>query len=622
MGPGSENTQTPAQPPSRIPAAQGLPRAVGFRTGRSSRSLYILGKPRPREMADILPEMELCPNCKKQFKRLKSHLPYCKKVRASLPFNSDITHSNAVLFQAPKSKELQKELAKADDEETRKKSQSKRRNTNLMKVRLHSAELETRTDMQTSEDVKKQIKITPHPKRVVFLAENGHMLSAAKKYSKAKLTKSLPKLGQDKSKNPSEILGTSPSKQSSTNEDKKHFSSLLSDFRIEHPGQKLLTETLDLPFSIYESFPSLDRSQNPYATLQSDERGLKAKNPISGALHTVNNSETQRRITGSLFAANYVNSSLYKILQTGGMENRHIKHRAKKKEFHFGLEAAGKGSWNKGFEGNKSPEVEISKSNYMRDGPRKQVNNNDLATERKRHHDNLNSPLLPSRKLAHEEALSLADLGNQSLSALVLKYLQEEEGGYKAPVIPAKPVENKKPVSLEPDPEPKTWATQSDCHLLPLNLTWHCAPKNLTSGHVEATGNKSLPTSLGLEWFPELYPGYLHLGMLAGRPQKGNIELQKPHHDIPEESSFLKAPHLERSLRDVKIGKLSSWLTISNFSLVGLLGKVQKAWIKYPKYISLKKGSAGGITMLFAGYWVLCYSWSFKHLSKTSGFWA
>ncbi|XP_027728700.1 uncharacterized protein C17orf80 homolog isoform X2 [Vombatus ursinus] len=570
-------------------------------------------------MADILPQKELCPYCKKQFKRLKSHLPYCKKVRAILPFNSDITHSKAVLFQASKSKELQKELSKADGEETHKKSQSKRRNTNLIKARLHSADLEMRTNEQTSEDMKKQIKITPQmtqnptkPKRVVFMAENGHMLSAAKKFSKAKFTKYLPKSGEDKSKNPSEICGGSPSKQSSTNEDKKHFSGLLNDFGIEHPGQKLLTKTLDLPFSVCESFPSFDRSQNPYATLQSNERGPKARYPISEVLHTVNDSHTQRRNTGSFFSANYLNSSLYKTLQTGGMESHHIKHRAKEKEFHFGLEAAGKGSWNKGFEGNKSPEVEISQSNYMRDGPKKQVNNSGLATEKTPHHDNPDSPLLPSGKLAYEGTLSLTDLGNQSLSTLVLQYLQEEEDGYKALVTSANPVENKKPISSEPDSDPKTWAAHTECHQQPLNPAWHCAPKNVTSGHVEATGSKSLPMSLGLEWFPELYPGYLYLGVLPGRPQKGNIEVQKPHHSFPEEEGSLQV--LERNLMDIKIGKFPSWLTISNFSLMGPLGKVQKAWIKYPKYVSLKKGSVGGITMLFAGYWVLCCSWSFKHL--------
>uniref|UniRef100_G3WSY1 Uncharacterized protein n=1 Tax=Sarcophilus harrisii TaxID=9305 RepID=G3WSY1_SARHA len=566
-------------------------------------------------MADILPQMELCPHCKKQFKRLKSHLPFCKKVGTILPFNSDITNSKAVFFQAPKSKKLPKKLTKTDREETLKKDQSKRRNMNLMKVRLHNADLEMRIAMQTAEEMKKQIKNnsqmtqnSTRPKKVVFLAENGHLFSAEKKNSKAKFKKYLPKSGEDKNKNPSEIFGSSSSKCSFTNEDKIYWSGLLNDKIIEHPGQKFLAETLDLPFSICETFPSLDRSQNPYATLQSNERGLKAWDPISEASYSVNNSEIPRKSIGSFFSTNYVNSSLSKSLQTGGRENHHIKHRAKKKGFHFGL-AARKCSWDKESKDNKSPEVKVPKLDYMRDAMRKQVNNNNLAIEKIPHHDNPDSGC--------EESLSLADLGNQSLSTLVLKYLQEEEDL----VTPVNPVESKKPVFSEPYPNPNTWATHTKYNQQPLNLACHFAPKNLTGGHIETTGSKSLPTSLGLEWFPELYPGYQHLGVLPGRPQKGNIEIQKFHHSLPEEERVLQAPPLERNLMDLKIGRLPSWLRVSNFSIMGLLGKVQKAWIKYPKFVSLKKGGAGCITMFCAGYWVLCYSWSFKHLSKISWLW-
>ncbi|XP_074080760.1 mitochondrial nucleoid-associated protein 1 isoform X2 [Macrotis lagotis] len=571
-----------------------------------------------RKMADILPHMELCPHCKKQFKRLKSHLPYCKKKEVILPLDSDITDSKAALVQAPKSKELQKKLTKVDGEETHKINQRKRRNTNLVKDRF-SANTEMRTNVQTSEDMKKQIEIIPQitqnhpiPKRVVFPTKNVYLLFAAKKTSKARSTIYLPQLGEIKNKKPSENLGSSPSKHSSTNADKKH-SSLLNNNRIEHSGQKLLTETLDLPFIIFESYLSLDRCQNPFATLQSNKRSPKARDPISEASH--NNSETQKRNTESCFSGNYVNS-LYKKFQTGGMENHSIKHRAKKKEFHFGLEAAGKGSWNKGSEGNKSPEVEVPKLDYMEDDLRKQFDN-DLATEKTTHHDNPASVLLSSGRLTCKETLSLADLGNQRLSTLVLKYLQEEEDGYKALVIPTNPVENKKSLSSEPDPDPKTWATLTKCHQQPLNLACHCTAKNLISGHVQAAGSKSLPVFWGLEWFPELYPGYLHLGILPERSQKGNIEVQK-HHSFTEVERALQVPVWERSLMNIKIGKLRSWFTVPNFSLMGLLGKVLKAWIRYPNYVNLKKGSVGGITMLFAGCWVLCCTWSFKHLSKTS----
>ena len=39
---------------------------------------------------------------------------------------------------------------------------------------------------------------------------------------------------------------------------------------------------------------------------------------------------------------------------------------------------------------------------------------------------------------------------------------------------------------------------------------------------------QSLSSALGLEWFPELYPGYLGLGVLPERPQHWSTLAQKP----------------------------------------------------------------------------------------------
>uniref|UniRef100_A0A5F8GSK2 Chromosome 2 open reading frame, human C17orf80 n=1 Tax=Monodelphis domestica TaxID=13616 RepID=A0A5F8GSK2_MONDO len=565
-------------------------------------------------MADILTKMELCPYCRKQFKRLKSHLPYCKKIRPILS-DSNIT-SKAVILQAPKIKELWKKSAKAnaDGEESCKESQRKRRNTNLIKDKLHIAAFEMGTNVQTNKDLKKQIKQSPQmtqtpprPRRVFFLDENRLQLSAAKKF-----TRYLPKPKEDKSKSLSEIWGSNSSECSSIKEDKRYPSSFLNYMKIEQPGQKILAETLDLPFSD-QSFPSLERSQNPSATLQSNERGPKTNDPISETSSSVNNSETQRRNIEPLFTGN-----LYKALQIGGMENYHIKHGAKKKEFHCGLDATRKGSLNRGFEGiNTSPEAEVLKLDYVRAGPKKHMNNSDLAMEKIPYHDDDDDDiaLLSSRGSTHEKFLSLAEFGNQSLSALVLRYLQEEEDGYQAQFIQNNPLESKKPISSESDSDSKSWVSHTGCHRQSVNPDWHGAPKNLINGHVKASDNKSLPRSMGLEWFPELYPGYQHLRVLPRKPKRRNTDIQKPHHNFPEMEGFLNVPLLEKSLMDIKIGNLPSWLTMSNFSLMGLLGTVQKAWIKYQKYNNLKKGSVGGITMLFAGYCVLCYSWSFKHLT-------
>ncbi|OBS71157.1 hypothetical protein A6R68_00281 [Neotoma lepida] len=47
-----------------------------------------------------------------------------------------------------------------------------------------------------------------------------------------------------------------------------------------------------------------------------------------------------------------------------------------------------------------------------------------------------------------------------------------------------------------------------------------------------------------------------------------------------------------------------------------LLGAMHKGWVRCST--TVKKSGVGGLTMLFAGYFFLCCSWSFKQMSKPS----
>ncbi|KAM7067730.1 mitochondrial nucleoid-associated protein 1 isoform 3-T5 [Molossus nigricans] len=70
-------------------------------------------------------------------------------------------------------------------------------------------------------------------------------------------------------------------------------------------------------------------------------------------------------------------------------------------------------------------------------------------------------------------------------------------------------------------------------------------------------------------------------------------------------------PLLERSSTALWSWDPPTKLTTSNVSLMRLLGAVQKGWIKCS---TTMKSGVGGVTMLFTGYFVLCCSWSFRHL--------
>eukprot|EP00070_Physeter_catodon_P047924 XP_028354818.1 uncharacterized protein C17orf80 homolog isoform X2 [Physeter catodon] len=76
----------------------------------------------------------------------------------------------------------------------------------------------------------------------------------------------------------------------------------------------------------------------------------------------------------------------------------------------------------------------------------------------------------------------------------------------------------------------------------------------------------------------------------------------------------LRFPLLERSSTAVRSLEAPARLTTSSFSLRRLLGAVQTGWIRCRT--TVKSRGVGGIMVLFTGYFVLCCSWSFKHLKS------
>nr|XP_060620219.1 uncharacterized protein C17orf80 homolog isoform X2 [Anolis sagrei ordinatus] len=120
------------------------------------------------------------------------------------------------------------------------------------------------------------------------------------------------------------------------------------------------------------------------------------------------------------------------------------------------------------------------------------------------------------------------------------------------------------------------------------------------------------PRSLGLEFFPELYPNYLSLRLFSQKPQ-WNVRI--PGHQVlilPSEGKHV--PLAERCLMDVKLHDLPAWLATRDLSPQGMLGVTCRAWNRYyNKYINVKKGGVAGIAMLLFGYCILSYTWTYEH---------
>ncbi|CAM4711287.1 unnamed protein product [Leuciscus chuanchicus] len=79
-----------------------------------------------------------------------------------------------------------------------------------------------------------------------------------------------------------------------------------------------------------------------------------------------------------------------------------------------------------------------------------------------------------------------------------------------------------------------------------------------------------------------------------------------------------EVPLVQRKLGDVQLNKLGVWLAartpVSPGEIVTML-KQGWQWY-YRKYIDVRRGGIGGISMLLTGYCVLCYIWRYPHLKN------
>nr|XP_001070212.1 ATP synthase subunit f, mitochondrial-like [Rattus norvegicus] len=74
-------------------------------------------------------------------------------------------------------------------------------------------------------------------------------------------------------------------------------------------------------------------------------------------------------------------------------------------------------------------------------------------------------------------------------------------------------------------------------------------------------------------------------------------------------------PLKEKTLMEVKLGELPSWILMRDFTPNGIAGAFQRGYDRYyNKYINVRKGSISGINMVLAAYVVFSYGISYKEL--------
>ncbi|KAM5310486.1 mitochondrial nucleoid-associated protein 1 isoform 2-T4 [Glossophaga mutica] len=527
--------------------------------------------------------MEVCPYCKKPFKRLKSHLPYCKMIQPTTPADRNVCQSK--LPRAKKMRSPVKDLIKANRKELGTKSE--KRNTQLMRDKpeqtiesfpLPTIGLEKASNTKAGKVIRNQIQLSlkmlnPEPKDL-FEGETKTQFYASKtSIPKRGLAKDLPK-SQESRSNPSETKACLPfgPMELLSNQDRKYSSASPNDVqttsadlnldRIDPSRQKHLVKLLKMPTGDYRSSPMNlnDGGKRGRTSRSSDESSSKARDRLLEVCSDVRDSENEVENVESR-SLGFKVSPLDKIQV---MENPG-------KGLHLGAEARGSQR-----HARKSVSATEMQECSSMSSDSKNLSTDESAAEKKFQGEGPNLNLFITRETTCNEFLPISQSCNQSLAPLAIKFLQKEKAESfdhdQVPDVKAL-MESEGQASMVPTSGVGPPASHPECWQS-LPSPKHYISKSLVTGRMNVD-RKTLPSSLGLEWFPELYPGYLGLGVLPGKPQYWKSTAQKPQ---------LISPEGER---------------------------LSQGWIKCSTSV---RSGVGGVTMLFAGYFVLCCSWSFRHL--------
>ncbi|XP_017740107.1 PREDICTED: uncharacterized protein C17orf80 homolog isoform X5 [Rhinopithecus bieti] len=541
-------------------------------------------------MSDNPPRMEVCPYCKKPFKRLKSHLPYCKMIGSTIPTDQKVHQSKpATLPRAKKMKGPIKDLIKAKGKESE--TENEERNSKLMMDKpeqtvktfpLPAVGLERATTTKADKDIKNPIqpsfKMLKNTKpKTTFKEETKAQFYASEKTSpKTELAKDLSKFGESQ-RNPSEAgasLLVGSIEPSLSNQDRKYSSAVPNDVqttsgdlkldKIDPQRQELLVKLLDVPTGDCHISPKnvSDEVKRVRMSLLSNERDSKGRDHLSGVPIDVTVTETPEKNPESLILSLKM-SSLGKIQVMEKQE----------KGLTLGVETCGsKGNAEKSVSATEKQERTVMSHGC------ENFNTNDSVTEKKSQGEGSHLSLFIPRETTYEFH-SVSQSSSQSLASLATKFLQEKKAEAwnhnRVPDVKALMESPEGQVSPDPKSDSQLQASHTRCQS-PLCSDQRHTPQSPLTNHAAAAGRKTLLSCVGLEWFPELYPGYLGLGVLPGKPQRWNAMAQKPQ---------ITTPQGER---------------------------LSQGWIRCNT--TIRKSGVGGITMLFTGYFVLCCSWSFRRL--------
>nr|XP_045014679.1 uncharacterized protein C17orf80 homolog isoform X2 [Jaculus jaculus] len=520
-------------------------------------------------MSDTGSRMEVCPYCKKPFKRLKSHLPHCKVMGPDTAVGQVYHSKPAIPPRTKKEKRPIKDLTKAKRRE--RETENKSRDNKLISDRPEwtvgtvgsfppPVGLERVGARKADKEIKDPDRRSfPQPEKT----SQGEMAALPRASvttsPKTEFVKDVPK--SEESRRGLSETGTAllagtvepPFKEA------RKYSRLPGDVRASSPNrtldpvdlqrQGLLAKLQDVPVSDSHPPENLSSVQRERAPASGKENGSRGGGHLPGASTGPSHTETLGKIPKPLTVGLHTN--LLSELQVRENPEKEDGLRVKcgsKENAQKSVSVTGMQDW---------ASVDSDYRNFTKEKPP----------------DGILLNLSMSQEATHRKLLSTSQPSHQSLSSLAVKSLQFC-GPHPVSALTLSG-ESKEQASLE---------ARSACH--PQALQMACQPSSYSAQHlfskmspaslVAAGDAKALPISMGLEWFPELYPGYVGLGVLPRTPQHWNSTAQMPQLASPRGESL------------------------------------SQGWVRCST--TVRRSGVGAVTMLFAGYFVLGCRWSFRHL--------
>ncbi|KAM4844949.1 mitochondrial nucleoid-associated protein 1 isoform 1-T2 [Thomomys bottae] len=560
--------------------------------------------------------MEVCPYCKKPFKRLKSHLPHCKMIDLTIPAGQKVYQSKPAVVPSAKiverpTKDLTKGKRKeleTEDEKRNTKSKNNRLERKGTSFLLQDTDLgRASTPKVTQSHLTFRVLKYSKPKIAFRRKIKAQPDPSINPSPKRELAKDLPK-SEEIQLSPAEMEASLPSgsrEPSLSNQGRKDSSATSNDVQanpvhgnldtIEPQRQGLLVKLLAVPTSDCHSPKNLNDGVQTMITSvlsKSDSRDRSYEPALSA---DVGNPDAQEKNPESLFLGLHPN-----LLGPVPVENQGI-----------GLGRGVEVCRGQGNAKNSMLVTHVQERASMDRGCKNFTGS--LATKEKQQDGDSLLNLFSPREATYNKFLCVSPSDHQTLASLSIKGLQGEKAqvcGHKRVPDVTLFLEEQGHPTPEPHPPCHPQALHSKCQQSSRSIQCHISQSSLIS-HV-AVGRKPALSSTGLEWFPELYPGYVELGVLPRKPQYWSSVAQRPQLPSPLGGHLSQVLLLERSSAGVWSLEPPTGLTTSTFPLTRLLGALHKGWIRCNT--TIKKSGVGGITMLFTGYFLLCCSWSFRHL--------